>query len=126
MRKNERITVLDFSDDAKPTLRHGSSGAFVEELQIDLLMLGYDIGTAYADGKFGKGTETAVMAFQQAHGLNPDGVAGKATWTAIYDSLPAEEIIEDSSVLYTVTIEHLTAYQAEALKGFLVCCVDLW
>ena len=108
---------LDFSDDAKPTLRRGSSGAFVEELQIDLLMLGYDIGTAYADGKFGKGTETAVMAFQQAHGLNPDGVAGKATWTAIYESLPAEEIIEDSSVLYTVTIEHLTAYQAEALKN---------
>jgi hypothetical protein len=107
---------LDFSDDAKPTLRRGSSGLFVEELQTDLLILGYDIGTTYADGQFGKGTESAVIAFQQAHGLTPDGVAGKATWAAIYEILPPETAPDDFGVLYTVTIEHLTMYQAEALK----------
>jgi hypothetical protein len=35
------------------------------------------------DGEFGPQTRRALMAFQRAHGLTPDGVAGKGTWGAL-------------------------------------------
>lgn len=36
-----------------------------------------------ADGRFGKGTRTAVNAFQRSHGLKVDGSVGKDTWAAL-------------------------------------------
>jgi len=35
------------------------------------------------DGRFGSGTERAVIAFQRARGLTPDGIVGPKTWTAL-------------------------------------------
>lgn len=35
------------------------------------------------DGAFGPGTLEAVMGFQTAHGLTPDGIVGRATWDAL-------------------------------------------
>ena len=100
---------LDFSDDAKPTLRRGDRGAYVEELQTDLLTLGYDIGTTYSDGIYGKGTEAAVKAFQKAHGLIVDGVVGPMTWDALDNAEPGKK--------YTVTIPNLEYNRAVALKN---------
>lgn len=66
--------------DALP-LRVGSSGPKVQQLQQLLTQQGYD--TKGVDGQFGTNTQTAVMAFQRAKGLNADGVVGDLTWNAL-------------------------------------------
>ena len=64
------------------SLKKGMSGGAVSALQQHLKTLGYYSGSV--DGDFGDGTESAVIAFQSANGLNADGIAGKATLNAIY------------------------------------------
>ncbi len=66
------------------TLRNGSSGQKVRELQQRLKDLGYYTGSV--DGSFGSGTETALRTFQQNNGLTVDGVAGKNTLTQLNSS----------------------------------------
>ena len=71
-----------------PTLRRGSSGDEVAELQALLnAKYGADLDI---DGVFGAKTETAVKAFQKAHGLTVDGVVGPKTRAAIRLTLAAE------------------------------------
>ena len=64
--------------------RTGSSG-YVTRLQNALGLLGFFTETP--TGYFGEATETAVRAFQRAKGLTEDGVAGRATLTAINEAL---------------------------------------
>ncbi len=59
------------------TLKYGSQGDRVKLLQKALNQLGYSAGSA--DGKFGSGTQRAVVAFQRANGLGADGLAGTKT-----------------------------------------------
>lgn len=62
------------------TLKQGSSGNGVKALQHALNQLGFgNSGTKSLDGSFGKNTKSAVIAFQRAHGLSPDGSVGPAT-----------------------------------------------
>jgi N-acetylmuramoyl-L-alanine amidase len=37
-----------------------------------------------ADGIFGNGTKSAVMAYQKRHGLGVDGIVGKETWNKMF------------------------------------------
>ena len=60
-----------------PTLRKGSRGLYVEELQDMLDKRGYTLKT---DGIFGTKTEEAIEAFQADNGLVVDGVVGSKTW----------------------------------------------
>jgi hypothetical protein len=53
----------------------------IAELQRALTTAGYDSGTP--DGTFGQNTEEAVVAFQQANGLSPDGIVGPDTAAAL-------------------------------------------
>jgi hypothetical protein len=46
------------------SLRYGSNGAEVKELQEDLIALGYDLGKWGADGDYGNATVNAVKKFQ--------------------------------------------------------------
>lgn len=62
------------------TLQTGSTGDAVAALQQDLNALGFAIA---ADRDFGPETQWAVVAFQKAHGLTPDGIVGPLTRAAI-------------------------------------------
>ena len=66
-----------------PTLKKGSSGAMVRQLQDQLIQLGYLTGKA--DGDFGSQTEQAVKDFQLLNHLPQDGVAGPKTLEEIYN-----------------------------------------
>lgn len=67
--------------DRCPTLRAGSRGADVQRLQRLLLQRGFNPGPI--DGIFGSQTQSAVIAFQRANNLVPDGIVGIQTWTAL-------------------------------------------
>ena len=94
--------------DYRPTLRRGDKGPYVTLMQTLLIQKGYDLSPYGADGDFGKKTEAAVKAFQQANGLVQDGICGQKTWAALQSAAP--------TVYYTVNIPHQTAIQADALK----------
>ncbi len=80
------------------TLRLGSQGTDVKNLQQRLKDLGYLAGSA--DGVFGSATETALMTFQSSNGLTADGIAGKNTQTVLYGaSAKAYSTATDSSTL---------------------------
>lgn len=64
-----------------------SFNAYVKNMQKDLLSLGYDLGTAGADGYFGAATTTAVKAFQTSNKLVSDGLVGNATKQALYSAV---------------------------------------
>jgi peptidoglycan hydrolase-like protein with peptidoglycan-binding domain len=68
-----------------PTLRRGSTGSAVQDLQTRLLSAGFNPGPV--DGIFGYGTEGAVKSFQSSRGLTVDGIVGPQTWGAL-DSAP--------------------------------------
>jgi len=71
---------------ARPVLKVGSRGADVNELQATLKLLGYYNGTV--DGIYGQSTLGAVAQFQQAAGLEADGVVGAATWNRLFPTTP--------------------------------------
>lgn len=64
------------------TLRYGDTGEAVKALQRKLRDLGYFTGNI--GGNYLTLTETAVKAFQSAHGLTADGVATPAVQQAIF------------------------------------------
>lgn len=66
----EVVPNLDFD-----IVRLGSEGAWVVKLQ-DALKI-------EADGKFGPKTEATLKAFQETHGLEPDGIAERNTYRAL-------------------------------------------
>jgi N-acetyl-anhydromuramyl-L-alanine amidase AmpD len=64
-------------------IKRGDKGTAVSDLQAKLNELGASL---VVDGDFGPATEAAVKAFQAAHGLISDGIAGDAT-VAMIDRL---------------------------------------
>ena len=64
------------------TVERGSSGSDARLVQQRLKDLGYYKGTI--DGKFGSSSVSALIAFQQKHGLNADGKAGQATYAILF------------------------------------------
>ena len=98
-------TIIEF-----PTLKRGDKGEYVTLLQTKLLNLKYPLPKFGADGDFGKETESAVRQFQMDRGLTADGVVGSKTWKELDSD---KEIMPKK--LYTVTIQHLSQSEAEAV-----------
>ena len=92
----------------KPTLRKGSEGEAVKELQARLNELGYDCGKV--DGKFGSKTLNAVIKFQTLNELEPDGIVGQKTWAKLYgEPVPTE-------ITYTVKCYGMTWAQVQQIR----------
>lgn len=68
---------------------YGSASNKVRRLQEALSAAGYGsyLGSSGVDGKFGKNTYRAVLAFQQAAGIGADGQAGPVTLNALMRKL---------------------------------------
>ena len=78
------VAPADPGTTSHPTVRYGSNGPAVEELQQKLNQAGAS-PPLVVDGIFGPLTRAAVVAFQQANALSPDGVVGPLTWGKIDD-----------------------------------------
>ena len=89
-------TILAVSD--RPLLRSGSEGPAVQAVQTLLELLGYYSGQI--DGRYQQNTATAVSAFQQAAGLEGDGIVGPTTWAKLLplpDQLGSETTVESAT-----------------------------
>ena len=94
---------------ARPTLRRGSTGALVEQIQSKL-----KVNTASGGkGTFGPKTEAAVRAFQREHGLVPDGIVGPKTWAAL-------DGVTDQMFWAMSLTQCTNDIQTNKTKGFLV------
>lgn len=89
--------------------------AGVKEMQEKLNKVGYSCGTA--DGKFGSNTETAVIRFQNAYSLSPDGLAGKATLTKL-DSVSNSSTPPSSSMNSTKVNAFITYLKQAVADGW--------
>ena len=74
-------TVVVAQVPPRPTLRLGSTGNSVEEVQALLTLLGYY--NKSVDGEYQATTEAAVRVFQGDVGLISDGVVGPETWAKL-------------------------------------------
>ena len=72
------------SSSSSSTLRKGDEGEAVKAMQQQLISLGFL--DADATGYFGSATREAVKAFQKSAGISADGVAGRATLSALSDA----------------------------------------
>lgn len=95
------------------TLRLGSTGEEVVNLQNRLTELGYY--TDSISGIFDKATQAAVKAVQEKHSLDADGIVGPVTHTVIYGSNAISA--EQSAPLPTpveITMENVIVLRAGA------------
>ncbi|NJL10827.1 MAG: hypothetical protein HC908_13470 [Calothrix sp. SM1_7_51] len=80
------VQVVSGGSVSRPTLRVGSQGDAVSELQAALKLLGYYNGVV--DGNYTEQTASSVSQFQKEVGLSPDGVAGSTTWQKLFPGSP--------------------------------------
>ncbi len=73
------------------TLKKGDKGDDVEDMQENLIRLGYDLGSHGADGNFGSKTDEAVRNFQRSSALKVDGKFGPKSLAAMNSALAALE-----------------------------------
>lgn len=86
----------------RKTVRQGSKGNDVRELQRLLRVVGYDLEI---DGKFGEITRQAVLSYQGTHGLERDGIVGPMTWAAL----------DTAGATYRVTVRGLAEAPAREI-----------
>ena len=75
---------------SRPILKINSRGEDVRQLQRILNLVD--------DGIFGELTKEAVIAFQNAHNLTPDGIVGTKTWAELEKVKPATPTVTSNIV----------------------------
>jgi peptidoglycan hydrolase-like protein with peptidoglycan-binding domain len=80
---------------AEPTLKRGSEGQDVKDLQEALIELDFKPGEV--DGVFGVFTESAVKSFQNWAQTTADGIVGPATWAKLDDADRSDPTLRDGS-----------------------------
>ncbi|MGM9648969.1 MAG: peptidoglycan-binding protein [Butyricicoccaceae bacterium] len=87
---SEGLSLEDVSLQYTEQLSEGMTGTPVRILQYMLAVVGaYYPEVPYLsniDGVFGPQTRDAVIAFQRLRGLTPDGIVGRETWNALYNT----------------------------------------
>lgn len=98
------------------TVRSGSTGAAVVQLQTVLITLGYALNHG-ADGNFGAETLAALEQYQRANGLAVDGICGPKTWAvlAAIQATPSEPPQQVEAPTYTVQLMDATATERDAI-----------
>lgn len=90
------------------TLREGSSGEEVYNLQARLYELGYYSGRI--DGRFGLTTTAAVVSFQAKNGLTADGIAGVGTQNMLNSASAINNLGGGGSTIWSSTpVPQITA-----------------
>lgn len=101
--------VVQISD---PELKIGSKGDAVKRMQELLIANGYSCGSDGADGVFGNETHMALLNFQTAHNLTPDGVYGEKS-KAVLEGLP---VVEEKKFPFKLTTIKTAAIRSGASK----------
>lgn len=90
------------------TLTLGSWGADVFALQQALVRAGYEL---VSDGLFGRSTQRAVIAFQLANNLKPDGIVGPKTVAALRSLFHTEYVVQPGDTLSAIAVRFGTSVQ---------------
>ena len=91
------LNLPDFSNDLKSWSAYTGIPANVTTVNIQeaLIRLGYDLGPSGADGKYGRKTKEAVLAFEHQAGIAlkaQDGMVDNHTWPALQAALAARKL----------------------------------
>nr|DAF09702.1 MAG TPA: PlyB like endolysin [Caudoviricetes sp.] len=95
----------------------GDQGNQVEELQSNLIYLGYDCGVSGADGDFGADTEAAVKAFQKTCGLDVDGNAGPKTLEKVSTEVYKQKNTQTGFQRFVGEVQQTCAVHKKAKKA---------
>jgi peptidoglycan hydrolase-like protein with peptidoglycan-binding domain len=82
---------------AEPTLKRGSKGQAVKDLQEALNEGGIGGFSVAVDGIFGKKTEDLVKVYQEVFGVDVDGIVGPVTWRFIDEFDHTEPLLKKGS-----------------------------
>ncbi len=78
----------------RPTLKTGSQGEDVSQLQAVLKLLGYYLGDV--DGVYSDSTASAVVKFQEDAGLMPNGIVDQNTWNRLLPAVSTSKSTTDT------------------------------
>lgn len=86
---SEGLKIEELPSSYPDVLAEGEKGTGVRVLQYYLNYIAQFVSTVPSvaiDGDFGPRTREAVLAFQKAYGLDPDGIVGPETWNVLYNT----------------------------------------